>query len=227
MLKKIVILLVVVAAFSACKKEVSKLVDQDKIWTYYELFYDQNTDKTYATATFRFSTEIGTKLELSDPSTVMVDGAEMNWNSDEAHYESEFSGLKASATFNWVDTDGKAFENDIEIRDIDYPAVLDDTLLHSDSVNFFSWAGMAPLDSGETANLRLIGPGETDDRDFFIDTVGATVIKIDSLKLLQVDSGLVILLLDKLYRPELQEETSKGGLLVGKYRPRNKEIFLD
>ena len=164
---------------------------------------------------------------LSDPSMVTVDESEMSWNSESAFYEAEFSGFKTAATFNWVDIDGKAYENDIEIRDIDYPAVLDDTLLHSDSVNYFSWAGMTPLDSGETAKLTLAGPGETDDRFFLVDTVGATTITIDSLKLLQVDSGMVNLWLDKLYSPELKEETSQGGLLIGKYRSTNRTIYLD
>ena len=226
-MKKVLTLCLVAVIFSACKKEVSKLIDQDEIWTYYELFYNQNTDKTYATATFRFSTEIGTQLELSEPSSVTVDGSEMSWNSDLAYYTFEFTGFKTAATFNWVDTDGKAFENDIEIRDIDYPAVLDDTLLHSDSVNYFSWAGMTPLDSNETVRLTLEGPGETDNRIFAVDTLGATTITIDSLKLLQVDSGMVNLWLDKLYSPDLQEETSQGGLLIGKYRPINKTIYLD
>ncbi|MGB0916686.1 MAG: hypothetical protein ACPGU4_03765 [Flavobacteriales bacterium] len=226
-MKRIIVLLIVISALSACKKEVSKLIDQDKIWTHYELFYDQNTDKTYATATFRFSTEIGTKLELSSPSTVTIDGTEMTWNADEALYESEFSGLVTTATFNWVDTDGNAFENDIEIRDIDYPVALDDTLLHSEAVNFFNWAGMTPLDSGETVRLTLIGPGETDDRVFSIDTLGATTITIDSVNLARVDSGMVTLLLDKLYSQTIQQQTSKGGLLIGKYRPTNREIYLD
>ena len=226
-MRKLVLLLLATIAFSACKKEVSKLVDQDKIWTFYELFYDQNTDKTYATATFRFSTEIGTQLELSDPSTVTVDGSEMSWNSDLAYYTFEFNGFKTAATFNWVDTDGNSYENDIEIRDIDYPTVLDDTLLHSDPVNFFSWAGMTPLDSSESVNLVLDGEGETDRRIFSVDTLGATVITIDSLLLLQVDSGMVQLMLDKLYTPDLQEETSRGGLLRGRYRPTNQTIYLD
>ena len=226
-MRKLILILCSVVALSACKKEVSKLVDQDKIWTNYELFYDQNTDKTYATATFRFSTEIGTQLELSEPSSVTVDGSEMSWNSDLAYYTFEFTGFKTAATFNWVDTDGNAYENDIEIRDIDYPAVLDDTLLHSEAVNYFSWAGMTELDSSESVNLVLDGEGETDRRTFSVDTLGATVMTIDSLLLLQVDSGMVELILDKLYTPALQEETSRGGLLRGRYRPTNRTIYLD
>ncbi|MGB0369510.1 MAG: hypothetical protein ACPGD8_08900, partial [Flavobacteriales bacterium] len=72
-----------------------------------------------------------------------------------------------------------------------------------------------------------IGPGETDDRVFSIDTLGATTITIDSVNLARVDSGMVTLLLDKLYSQTIQQQTSKGGLLIGKYRPTNREIYLD
>lgn len=225
-MKKALILLAVVTGLSACKKEVSKLVDQDKIWTHYELFYNENDGKTYATAEFRFSTEIGTRLMLSDPSTVTVDGAAMEWSPETGNYTSEFSGIKTDVEFNWVDLDGNSFTNSIEIRDIDYPTVIDDSLFHSDPVNYFMWEG-APLDSFESVKLTLDGPGNTDTRVFAVDSLNATTITIDSLRLLQVDSGIVALFLDKEYSPNLLEGTSRGGLLVGKYRPVNKEIYLD
>lgn len=225
-MKKALILLAVVAGLSACKKEVSKLVDQDKIWTYYELFYNENDGKTYATATFRFSSEIGTRLMLSDPSTVSVDGIEMDWNPETGNYTTEFAGIKTTVDFDWVDLDGNSFSNSIEIRDVDYPSVLDDSLFHSDPVNYFLWEG-APLDSFESVILTLDGEGNTDRRVFSVDTLNASTITIDSLKLQQVDSGMVDLFLDKLYSPNLVEETSRGGLIVGKYRPANRQIYLD
>jgi hypothetical protein len=210
----------------SCKKEISKLVDQDKIWTYYELFYDENTDKTYASATFRFSSENGTRLMLSDPSTITVDGTEMTWSDDLGYYQNEFPGLKPTAEFHWVDLDGKSFRNIIEVRNIAYPTMLTDTLLHSDSVSYFMWEG-APLEAFESVKLTLDGEGNSDARIWSVDSVAATTITIDSLRLLQVDSGMVLLHLDKLYSPDLQEETSRGGLLIGKYRATDKTIYLE
>ncbi len=209
-----------------CKKEVSKLVDQDKIWTHFELFYDENEDQTYASATFRFSSEIGTRLMLSEPSTVTVDGSVMDWDGETGNYAFQFNGLQPTAEFVWVDLDGNSFSNTAEIRDIDYPSVIDDTLLHSDPINLFAWEGAA-LDSFESVNLTLNGPGQTDDRVFKADTIGATLVTIDSLRLLQVDSGMVTLFLDKLYTPPLAEETSRGGKLVGKFRATNRTVYLD
>jgi hypothetical protein len=226
-LKKTLILVVVVTGLCACTKEVSKLVDQDKIWTHYQLFYNENDQKTYATAEFRFSTELGTRLMLSDPSTVSVDGTAMEWSPETGNYITEFNGFITDVEFNWVDLDGNSFTNSIEIRDIDYPTVLDDSLFHSDSVNYFMWEG-APLDSFESVTLTLDGRlSSTDRREFSVDTFNATTITIDSSTLLQVDSGIVDLFLDKFYSPELSESTSRGGLLVGKYRPINREVYLD
>ncbi|MBX9782536.1 MAG: hypothetical protein K2X48_04495 [Chitinophagaceae bacterium] len=54
--------------FSVCEKQPSDAVDQDRIRTDYELFYDKNTDKTTAVAAFKFGQSItGTQLELSSP----------------------------------------------------------------------------------------------------------------------------------------------------------------
>ena len=202
-------------------------MDQDKIFTHYQLMYDQNTDVTTALATFRFSNLNGTRLMLSDPSTVTVDGNEMQWSSEEGNYQKEFSGFKPSAVFNWIDLDGNSFTNTANIVDIDFPSDLADTLQHSDSISYFMWDGGAPLDSFETVFLTIDGEGDSDARVFSVDTIGATTITIDSVKLSQIDSGVVTLILQKQFSPQLTESNSAGGLLIGTYRPTDRSIMLD
>lgn len=223
-LKKLLSLLILSICFSACEKEISKLVDQDKIWTYYELFYDQNVDKTYATATFRFSSVNGTKLKLSEPSAVMVDGAQMEWQEDEGVYRNEFSGLKSSASFHWVDLNGNSFTNEITIREVSFATIVND-LHYSDSVAYLMWDGAA-LDSSETMSLTIDGPGNTDARVFYVDSVNATTITIDSVRLSYVDSGLVGLVLNRRYSPALTEQTSRGGQLTGRYLTDTVRVML-
>ena len=82
---------------------------------------------------------------LSDPSTATVDGAELEWQSENGYYRNEFSGLKATASFNWVDLDGNSYTNEIELRDVNFPNPVNN-LLFSDSITSFMWAGL-PLDS--------------------------------------------------------------------------------
>ena len=224
-MKRITLFLAVLTlAITSCKKEISKNVDQTKIWTYYELYYNEVENKTYATATFRFSNENGTKLLLSDPSTVTVDGANMEWNEDKAYYRNEFSGLKSTASFTWVDLDGNSYTNAIELRDIAFQNPTND-LHFADSITIFMWAGLA-LDSFESVSLSIDGVGETDRRIFSVDTVGATTITFDSLALSQIDSGMVSMILNKRYSPNLTEQTERGGLLVGRFQTDTVQVLL-
>ena len=64
----LVILSLLTISLFSCNREESNTVEQDRIFTEYELFYNANEDKTYARATFKFSNVFGTKLELSQPS---------------------------------------------------------------------------------------------------------------------------------------------------------------
>lgn len=227
----LVILTVLLLAFmlGSCKKEITKNIDQDKIWTSFQLNYDENEDKTTAIAEFRFSTSTGTLLEMSDPSTVMFDGTEMEWKSDLAYYQLEFSGLVPSGNFSWVDLDGNMFNNSVDIRDIAYPSMMGN-LHYGDSITYFMWEGL-PLDSFETVILEIDGSGPTDTKRFLIDSLNATTITIDSLtlSLIMTDTtsgSLVDLRLVKKYSPPMQEETSKGGERVGRYQPTNKQVIL-
>ncbi|MGK0388363.1 MAG: hypothetical protein ACI94Y_001091 [Maribacter sp.] len=63
-------------ALISCESDDSSSVEQDKNFTGYELFYNQNTDKTYARVQFRFENALETTLELDDPSTIIFDGQE-------------------------------------------------------------------------------------------------------------------------------------------------------
>lgn len=222
-------LILITTLLGACKKEVSKNIDQDKIWTSFELYYDQNEDRTYATAEFHFSSEIGTLLKLSDPSSVTLDGANMEWDPESSIYELEFSGFKPSGEFVWVDLDGNMFTNTVDIRVIDFPSELD-SLHYSDSVSYFIWEGMA-LDSFETAILEIDGTGNSDTRRFSVDSLNATTITIDAFTLSQVQSDtsgnrMVDIRLQRNFSPEISESPSKGGKLSGVYQPINQQVTL-
>lgn len=227
-MKKVSLFILFVGILSSCKKEVSKNVDQDKIWTSFTLSYDENTDLTTATAQFRFSTENGTLLELSDPSSIMLEGTEMSWVSEEALYRSEFSGFVPMVEFTWVDLNGNMFTNTVEIHDIDFPVSIEG-LHYSDSLTYFMWEGL-PLDSFEKVILELDGSGNSFIQTLSVDSLGSTAIAIDSLTLSRIavdtTTNIVGLVLRKRYDPPLQEATSKGGERVGVYRPTDRQTTL-
>ncbi|MFC2176739.1 hypothetical protein ACFLR1_07225, partial [Bacteroidota bacterium] len=141
MKKSLPILMLVLIALSSCVKEVSKNVDQSKIWTSYELFYDQNTNKTQAIALFKFSSELGTTLKLSDPSEVKFDNQQIDWNPESQRYEKELDGFVTNGTFEWTDTDGNVYSNSVVINQIAYPAIAD--TIYKNQVNQIAWIGSA------------------------------------------------------------------------------------
>lgn len=222
-MRKTFLFLFIITSFISCKKEVSKNIDQSKIWTYYLLYYDQNADVTYANATFRFSSQTGTKLLLSEPSSITVDGIEMSFNEELGLYEFEFIGRKDSAEFVWTDLDGLVFKNKAFLREVAFPNMMADTLFQADSVSYFIWEGAA-LDSFESIQLTIDGSSSTDARIFKADTFGASIVTIDSLTLRQITVGTADLILEKYYSPPLTEQTDRGGLLIGKFRATDRVI---
>lgn len=217
-------LFLVAVVISSCEKEVSKNIDQSRIHTCYELFYDQNTDMTYASAVFRFSSGAGSTLELSDPSKVLFDGQPMTFNTANGHYETELSGVQLIGTFEWTDTEGKVYTNAAEIHEVDY-GVLPDTLYKGDGNNQFVWSGDV-IGQDETMTLTIDGTDASDTRVFSNDTLLQTFIVLDSGILAQVTSGNITLVFDRIYSPPLQEETQRGGKRLGRYRPTDRMLFL-
>lgn len=214
-----------ILVLSSCEKEISENIDQNKIWMNLELKYDQSIDSSFASATFRFGNSAGSRLKLSDPSNVSFNDELLTWNENVGSYSLSFNGMVNNGTFLWTDLDGNTFSNDLEVREVAYPASIPSTLFYADSIVFFNWTG-APLNVDERMVLTLDGPGNSDTRDFPADSVGMTAIGIDSVRLSEVDSGTVMMTLKKQYRPPLQESTDKGGRLTGTYLLSPREVEL-
>lgn len=208
---------------TSCEREPSDAVDQDKIFTEYELYYNANEDKTYARATFKFSNALGTKLELVDPDAILFDGDVLTWKPALAFYEKEIAGLQSNGTFTWTDNDGNTFTNSIEIISIAYPDNLDtigrdaayDLLLNGE-----------PLSENQSFTLTANGENEGDAQVFFTDDIGATNIILEKNLLEQIGAGPGTLFLDRRNTPALSEQTSAGGILTGRYRPENAEVIF-
>ena len=89
------VMTLIILNMTSCKREDSDTVNQDTIWTRYELFYDDNESKSYARATFRFSNAAGTKLELSEGAEVRFNDELIPWNNGLAYYEVELPGFQS------------------------------------------------------------------------------------------------------------------------------------
>ncbi len=218
------VLLFLVFLFNSCVREESIDVNQDKIHTAYELFYNANEDKTYARATFKFSNALGTNLQLTSPSEVRFNGDVLTFKNALAYYEKEYAGLVDTGTFKWTDTDGQIYENTITFKNINYPANLD-TIARDAAYELF-WVGDS-LSANEKVILTVNGVLEGDAQIFTQSNLNAKSIILALNQLQQLGQGQGTLWMDRLFEPVLVQKTSAGGTIMGHYRPINKTVYLN
>lgn len=211
-------------ALTGCLREDSENVNQDRIWGHYELFYDGNDDVTYVRATFRFGHALGTKLELTEPSTVKFNGSEITFRPALAMYERSFPGFIPSGTFEFQDTDGNLFVNDVEIHAIEQP--LEVGPINRTQAFAYPWMGEA-ISSRETVTLTLRGGNNGGAEVFTTAAIGATELTLGIGQLQQLSTGNGTATLDRVYNPSISQATSAGGLLWGKYRAPDKTVVLE
>lgn len=202
---------------SCQKTENADDVNQDRIYQYLELFYDEAKGKTFAYAQFRFGNAIGIPLELTSASGVTVDGNMMRWNDDfnVNRYEWEWTGKVSTATFSYTDGDGKTFANSLTINDIGFPITLD-TISKDTSYNLV-WTGAA-LSADENVWISLNEGGEANSAIFQQNNLGATSITLDEAGLSKIAPSPVTIWMDRVNKPAINQATSTGGILIGRYR---------
>lgn len=219
----LLIVFVALTIFSACEREDSADVNQDRIYTKYELFYNANEDKTYARAVFRFGNALGTLLELSEPSQVSFNGDVLSFKPALAFYEKEYAGFVESGTFTWQDTEGLTYINSITVNTIDYPEI--DTIPRNAAYELF-WIGDS-LSNNESVTLSANSVLEGDAQVFTQTNINAKSIILALNKLEKLGQGTGTLWMDRLFSPDLDEKTDAGGEITGRYRPVNKEVYFD
>jgi len=205
-----------------CKVEDSADVNQDKIWTGYELLYDANDSLTIAVAQFRIGGETGDVLELSQDASVTFNGVELMFNSGYAGHAMEFEGRVDSGTFAYHDLDAFTFENTVMIIDtIAFPEDFD-TIVKTQT-NTLVWRG-TPLAANEQVGL-LIGNWKWGDAAQYVqDEENATDIAMDAAQLSSIPVGPTTVYMDRWTDVPVAEGTSKGGNVVAKYRAVKENI---
>ncbi|MDD2413455.1 MAG: hypothetical protein RBS19_11405 [Bacteroidales bacterium] len=226
MKNKIRLALILVAfafiSLSSCHKESSDDVNQSRIFTSYELYYNADEDITHARASFRFGNITGTLLELSAPSEVRFNNQLLSFNSTLAYYEKSYAGFVQSGTFTWKNTEGTVFNNTIEIHSVDYPALLD--TIYRDASLEFIWQGDS-LGANEVLTLSISNDlGEA--QLFSQATINSKSIILPLNKLQLLEEGEAKIWMDRKYSPPLVEKTSAGGTITSRYRPVNRTVYL-
>jgi hypothetical protein len=219
----ILLLSVVLIAFSSCERESSADVNQDRIYTIYSLVYEEGQDITYARAWFRFGSATGTLLELAEPSFVECNDQLLGFKNALAYYEKSFAGQVSQATFHWENIDQVAFENTVSIQAIAFPESL--TEINGDEAYSLEWDGPA-LGSDDYVAVAINGDFEGDATLHTESTSGSTSIVIPKTALDKLPKNQnATFWLEYGINPDLDESTEAGGEIYGKYRV-SKEIMI-
>ncbi|MCU0354122.1 MAG: hypothetical protein MUD08_10360 [Cytophagales bacterium] len=210
-------LLQTVFLFTSCVVEPSESVDQDRIFTAYELFYDKNENKTYAKATFRFGNVAGTLLQLGGTSEVKFNNDVLDYQSL-GFYEKVYPGLVTSGTFTFKDAKGTVYTNVAPaMRAIDFPNTnLSVPRNASFTLNF---AG-DPLAAGENVGV-LIGT------ELFLQiNANTSSVNLSSNQLAKLNPGPYTAVMDRYRIADISQKASAGGVMTVKYRTGNKSIQI-
>jgi hypothetical protein len=211
--------------FTSCEGEDSASVDQSRIYTTYELFYDKNEDKTYARAQFKFGNLGGTLLELTDPAEVRFNNDLLEFKPGFVWYEKAYAGRVTSGSFTYQGTDGVSYTNTVANQPtIDFPANF--TSVTRNQANTFNWAG-TPLTAGEDVTLFIGNTTTINTQTFYTNKPGATNLVLGAAQLnnlapnVPAEADLFRSRIDS-----LSQKTAVGGFVKLSYRAQKKAITV-
>ncbi len=210
---------------TSCQKPAdSKDVKQDKIYAEYELFYDKNADKTYASASFRFNDGAGTPLTLSSPSEIKFNNDAIPFDPIFNYYRKEYAGQINSGTFNFKDADGKTYSDPVSIaKIITNPTI--DTIKRVGAYSY-NWIGDSVV-ANETVGLTIGNNANTLNFQVFLqNTVNSKNLILPLNQLNQLPIGMSSCILDRQIEKAAPNVTSAGGKIRGKYRALNKNLYI-
>jgi hypothetical protein len=206
----------------SCDKENSDDVNQDKIYTDYELFYNKNDDKTIVVARFRFGGPTGTILELVNGAKVEFNGDELTYNGWYAGHVKEYAGLVSSGSFEYTDVDGSIFVNATPALDTAGFQNGFDTIVKSQA-NTLTWNGNA-LAADETVGVFVGSWTWGQDALFFQDQDGATNIIMGVNQMSGLALGTSTVYKERTNAINVSSGTSEGGRIRSKYRATNVTV---
>lgn len=209
--------------FTSCKKEMSTNVDKDRIYTTYDVSYDQNLNRTDIKATFRVDHASGQKIELVYPSRVHFDGDRMVYRELMGSYEASRSGNVTGRSLMYVDGDGSEFINSQDISPIDLPFGLGSISKNGDF--FLPWTGVA-LQAGETINVSINGGDQVVSRKFTTSVAGSTYIILSRYELQNLSAGTAHIQISREKESALSSASLSGGRIRTEYKSRKVTIQI-
>lgn len=209
---------------TSCDKENSSDVNQDKIYTEYELFYNANSGKTVAIARLRFGGPTGTLLEATTPAGVTFNGDVLPYSAIYSGHAKEYAGKITTGTFAYTNTENTVYSNTPPSMDTLNHAASFDTIVKS-VANTYTWVGN-PLTSTERVNLYVGSWTWGQNAIFFANGTGATNIVMGINQMTNLAAGTSTLYVDRVNEVAVSQGTTESGVIRTRFRPMNKQIVV-
>lgn len=207
-----------------CVSEDSNDVNQDNIYTDYELFYNANDDITHAIARFRFGNAFGTILQLnsSEGASVTFNGDTLTYSNIWGGHHRQYAGIVSSGTFVYTDTDANTFTNSVPLgSSIEFPSGFNQ--IDKSMAQPLYWDGnvLAPNDQ---VGIFVGSWAWGDDALFYTDVDGADNIVFGVNAMANLALGTAEVYMDRWNALDVSEGTSEGGRIRYKYRATNVTV---
>lgn len=209
----------------ACAKENASDVNQDKIYTDYEVFYDKNTDKTIVLARFKFGGPTGTTLELDSTATVKFNSDFLGYNAFYGGHYKEYAGRITSGTFTYTNLNNVTYTNQMPVGDtIAFQPSF--TQLQKSAAQTITWQGSA-LAANQSVGI-FVGTYTWGQAALtWQDVDGATnvVLGINQMSTLNPGTNATVYM-DRQTETNVSQGTAEGGKIRTKYRALNQTVQI-
>lgn len=207
--------------FTACKREDSINIDQNRIYSSYEYEFDADQNRTRVNATFRLDNSGGKKLQLSYPARVDFNGEGLAWRGAFGSYQLTTYTNSGGGSFSYTDHNNKVYTNAVsQMHATELPFGL--TSISQNGNFFLPWQGAA-LQPGETIRVKITA-GST--REFTTSASGAThiILNQNALQGLTPGNGTIVLEREKI--SGLQQSNLSGGRITSRYVSQKAYITI-
>lgn len=220
-MKHLFIALVLISVVASCKKNSSK-VNQDKIYQTYKVSYNEETNQTTFTARFNEESKDGKDLELSDESTIMMNGAAMDKSG--ASYTKTFNGLVSSGTFVFTDSNGKSYTNTINMCSFISNSGQSD--LYTNSAEYWMFGGNE-IGQNETVSVSIKNVADnTKTASASSSTVGAYYLTLTTSAMTNLPTGDASAVTTRTKVTNTGNFTSAGGRFEASYLSAKSILYV-
>jgi hypothetical protein len=208
---------------SSCRREDSLDANQDRIYTSYELSYDENEDVTTVKVVFRLGGILSSKLKLSDGSNVTFNGQEVSYNIFYANYQNDIPGFVNEGTFVFTDLNGLSFTNAISFNSIAFPSEMGE--ITKGTAYEIEWLGES-VSENESVSISIDGPLESDSYSISESLVGYNSATFTGTKTATFSTGASILTMTRSYYTSVLNAPSAGGKISTEYKAPNSGVTV-